>query len=81
MAFEEPFGALRYVVETKPRGVRRAFEVVAVLADMGDAVYVADARFSSDGEAVRVLDVTDHEYVYVAGTRWPPKANTPTRTP
>lgn len=67
----ETFEQLRYVVEAKPLGARTAFVVVAVLADMGDAVYISDARHLTDGEAVRVIDVVDREYVYVAGTRMP----------
>lgn len=63
MPFDEPFEGLRYVVETKRRGRGGRYAVVAVLADFGDAVYVADARFH-DGENVRVCDVEANEFVY-----------------
>ena len=63
--FDEPFEGLRYVVETKRAGRGGKYAVVAVLADYGDAVYVADARFH-DGENFRVCDVETSAFVYEA---------------
>lgn len=56
MSTPDDIEALRYAVEIQPKPRARNWTLVAVTADLGDAVYLADAHFAHDGERARVLD-------------------------